>query len=101
MKKMKRGAGRRRENRRGLKAARVAGKLLLHIVLGAVLLAGLLFVEGLLHVALLSFTHWVGDGLFGEVSGLLQAVVLFGDVGLFLWWLSKSLQDAVKEMRDE
>lgn len=101
MKKMKNGAGHRRLNSRGMKAFRVAGKLLAHILLGAMMLVAVLYTEGLLHVVLEKFTHWVNDPVLAEVSMLLETVVLFGDVVVFLWWLSKSLLDAVKEMRDE
>lgn len=100
MKKMKNGAGRRRDKLRTLRAARTGGKLLTHVAFGAILLVGLLYIEGLLHVVLRKFIHWVNDPVLAGVSEVLETAVLVGDAGLFLWWLMKSLRDAIKEMRE-
>ncbi|MGH8159344.1 MAG: hypothetical protein ACREPQ_14585 [Rhodanobacter sp.] len=100
MKKVQ-GGVHRRNKPKGLKVANVAGRCLMHVVLGAVLLIAILLVEGLVDVAVRAFTHWVNDAFFTVMLDCLEKVVLFGDSVLMLWWLWKSLQHAIKEMSDE
>ncbi|AGG89022.1 hypothetical protein [Rhodanobacter denitrificans] len=87
---------------RSVRAAwREMGRLLAHLLIGAVLLLCLVAMESIVIVAVRTMVHMVGEHWFTSLMEGLDAVFVLIDVALSLWWVVKSAKRAAQESSHE